>query len=95
MSFASKENPQTQHWRGFSLMMSKMIEKFFKSLGAWTAAGEVPRELNELEAKNQQVAELLIAILDKNILDGLRLEAVLQALFTLRSGVSLSESASL
>ena len=32
--FHSKENPQTQHWRGFSLMMSEMNEKTCKSPGA-------------------------------------------------------------
>ena len=46
--FPLKENPQTPHSSSFSLMMSEMIEKAFMSPGAFTAAGEVPREINEL-----------------------------------------------
>ena len=77
-------------------MMTEMNEKSFMSQAPCTAAGEVPRELDVLGVHHQQVAVLPLALLDSHILDGLRLEAVLPALFALRSRTfSLSESASL
>ena len=42
--------------------------------------GEVPRELNVLGANHQQVAVLPLDLLDADLLDGLRLKAVLPAL---------------
>ena len=42
--------------------------------------GEVPCELNELGSHHQHVAEIPIALRDADLLDGLRLEAVLPAL---------------
>ena len=50
------------------------------SPGAFTAAGEVPRERGELDANHQQVAEFPIALRDAQILSVLRFDAVLQAL---------------
>ena len=60
--------------------MSEMSEKAFMSPGAFTAAGEVPRERGELDANHQQVAEFPIALRDAQILSVLRFDAVLQAL---------------
>ena len=78
-----EREPQTPHSSTFSLMTSKMNEKYFMSPGALYSR-MVQFRMNSVSlAPPSAGAELSLALLDALLLDGLRFVAVLQGLLRL------------